>query len=154
VVFGGPDKAGVAPLEVLDSFRLQATRKTAQVTNERTALRARVFDVDMLGSNGLGESILHDSAESVGRTSARRFKVVQDLRRVAGLPRIGGVNGLQRNLWENEEHPLTLKERAYPERDILRSPNGPGRPSCSAQNKRGERDCLSARRVCRRLGTS
>ena len=72
MVFGGPAKPGVAPLVVLDSFRLQVTRKTAQTTsNERAALRARVFDVDMLASNGLGESILHDSAESAARTSAK-----------------------------------------------------------------------------------
>ena len=70
MVFGGPDKPGVAPLDVLDSFRLQATTKTAQATSERAALRALVFDVDMLGSNGFGESILHDSAESAAQTSA------------------------------------------------------------------------------------
>lgn len=47
MVFGGPDKTGVFPLDVLDSFRPQETRKTAQATSERMALQARVFDVDI-----------------------------------------------------------------------------------------------------------
>lgn len=83
MVFGGPDKPGVAPLVVLDSFRLQPTGKTAQATsNERAAVRARVFDVDMLGSNGSVESILHDSTESAATDFGQgAFKAVQDSRK-------------------------------------------------------------------------
>lgn len=101
MVFGGPDKPGVAPLVVLDSFRLQATVKTAQATsNERAALRARVFDVDMLGSNGLGESILHDSAESAAQTSAQgRSKPVQ----IPGCIGRTATNWWLKNQWSSVE---------------------------------------------------
>lgn len=53
-MFGRLDKPGAAPLDVLDSFRLQARRKTAQATSERKAFRDRVFDVN-IGSNELGK---------------------------------------------------------------------------------------------------
>jgi len=83
VVFGGPDKPGVASLVVLDSFLLQPTEKTAQATsNERAALRARVFDLDMLGSNGLVESILYDSTKSAATDFGQgAFKAAQDSRK-------------------------------------------------------------------------
>jgi len=83
VVFGGPDKPGVASLVVLDSFLLQPTEKTAQATsNERAAVRARVFDLDMLGSNGLVESILHDSTKSAATHFGQgAFKALQDSRK-------------------------------------------------------------------------
>lgn len=63
------------------------------------------------------------------------------------------IKGLQGYLWKSE-YQRTLKGRVYPGPDIPRSPNGPGRASYNAQNKRGEKGCLSARRVCRKLGTS
>ncbi len=103
-MFGAPGKPGAASLAVLGSCRLQATRKTAQATSsERRALPARVFDVDMLGSKGLGKSILHDSAESAAQTSAGMFKA-------RGLR----INGLPWNPGERKDHPLTLLELVYP----------------------------------------
>lgn len=75
MVVGGPDKVGVAPLVVLASFRLHATRKTTQAASERAPLRARVFDVDMIGSNKIRERILHEAAESAGTDFGRRVAI-------------------------------------------------------------------------------
>jgi hypothetical protein len=65
---------GVSALLVPDSLRLQPKSNAKAIIIERAALRARVFEVDILGSSEFGGSILHDWAESVALPSNNQLQ--------------------------------------------------------------------------------
>ncbi len=150
---------GVPPLAVLDSFRLQATGKIAQAArNERAMeLRARLFEIDMLGSKIDSVKVFYTATESAAHApTSGPLKELAKISASAGRAAAKGssrINCLRLNPWERG-HLRPQKEPVCLAPDTLRLPNGRGRPFCSAQNRMDEKDCLSARQVYRRLGTS